>query len=102
MFDQPIDPAHARPTETPLAGDESAAENCPEPEAIQETRKVVGSLLKLIDAGEVEAVSIYVQRRDGCYQNMQSQSVSRHEDAGRILELAVLRLGFRLPADLAD
>ena len=42
----------------------------------------------LLDAGEVESISVYVEGRDGCYQNFQTETdVGRHEDAGRLLEL---------------
>lgn len=67
---------------------------CPEPEAIQEARKIVSDLTKMIEDGELEEISCYVARRDGTYLALQSRNNGRHEDAGRIFELALIRLGF--------
>jgi hypothetical protein len=73
-------------------------ETPPEPESVQAVRNTLKRIEGLLDAGEVESISVYVERRDGCYQNFQTQTdVGRHEDAGRLLELTLLRLGFRLP-----
>ncbi|HWE51382.1 MAG TPA: hypothetical protein VG273_16440 [Bryobacteraceae bacterium] len=66
----------------------------PEPDDIREARNIVGRLTEMIDAGDAEEISVYVARRDGTYLTMQNRNNGRHEDAGRILELALLRLGF--------
>lgn len=79
--------------------DQPAPETVPEPQEIQSCRKVVADLTRMIDAGEVEAISCYVSRRDGMYQNVQSQAPGKHEDVGRMFELILLRLGFRQPDD---
>lgn len=76
---------------------EQKSEACPEPETVQGARKIVDKLNRMIDAGEVESLSVYVEARGGGYMNFQSAAVSRHEDAGRMLELMLLRLGFRQP-----
>lgn len=74
--------------------DNDQPETIPEPEAITKTREIIAKLTEWVDGGEVEAVSIYVALRNGNYRNMQTGPVGRHEDAGRILELAMIRLGF--------
>jgi len=65
-----------------------------DPEAIAEARRIVANLAELIDSGAVEQIACYVGRRDGTYQVMQNRNNGRHEDAGRLMELAVMRLGF--------
>lgn len=72
-----------------------APETILDPEAIAQTRRIIASLTEWTDNGEVEAVSVYVQLRAGGYRNMQTDTTTnRHEDAGRIMELLLLRLGF--------
>lgn len=73
---------------------QSAPEVIPEPEGIQEARKIVQNITKLIDSGELEELSCYVAHRNGEYLTYQSRNNGRHEDAGRIFELAMFRLGF--------
>lgn len=78
-----------------MSGEEIDAVEIPEPEEVIKQRDVIHRLIALVDGGEVEALSVYVGRRDGTYTNFQTASnAGRHEDAGRILELALLRLGF--------
>ncbi len=66
----------------------------PEPICIEGARKIVAELTRLIDAGEIEELSCYLACRDGGYLNFQTHAPGHHEAAGRMLELALLRLGF--------
>jgi hypothetical protein len=77
-------------------------EQIPEPKVIQDARQLIEKLTDLVNRGEVEAISCYVENRDGGYRNLQVGSPSRHEDAGRILELAMIRLGFSQKEDVLD
>lgn len=75
-------------------------EAIPEPEAIQAQRRLIDRLISMVDGGEIESVSVYAQMRNGTYLNLQTESVSRHEDTGSILEPALFRLGFsQVPAE---
>lgn len=76
------------------------SEAVPEPEEIVSARKIIADITKRLDAGEVEAISVYLELRDGCYQSFQSPAPGRHEDAGRMMELMMLRLGFIQRSDL--
>lgn len=76
----------------PVEGE--TTEVIPEPEAIQEARKIINQLITLLDEGEIEELSVYAATRDGQYRVFQSHNNGRHEDAGRIMELAMIRLGF--------
>lgn len=71
-----------------------------EPEEIIEARKVLNSAIKLVESGEVECVSVYLQRRDDTYQTLQSQAPSRLYNAGMLLEMACERLGFVSRSDV--
>jgi len=73
-----------------------------DPEAIAEARKIVSSLITMIDSGQVDQIAVYVGRRDGSYQTMQNRNNGRHEDAGRLLEMEVLRLGFMQREDIVN
>ena len=73
-----------------------------DPEAIAEARKCVATISALIESGELEQLACYVMRRDGNYQVFQNRNNGRHEDAGRILELALTRLGFVQREDVQD
>lgn len=77
-------------------------EKIPEPECITEARTIVAEIQELIDSGDLEEISVYVAHRDGTYRAMQSRNNGRHEDAGRIFELAIRRLGFVQREDLPD
>lgn len=82
----------------PMAEDTNSTppveEAVPEPETIQTARQIIAKLGEFVEAGNVEALSVYVEHRDGSYRTMQANGPSRHEDAGRILEMAIVRLGF--------
>jgi hypothetical protein len=65
-----------------------------EPEEILESRKLLVRAGELLDSGEVESVSIYINRRDGCYQTLQAATPSRLQEAGMLMEMIVNRLGF--------
>lgn len=82
-----------QPEETKGRSGETA-ELIPEPEEIRDARALLVKCGELIDSGSVESVSIYVQHRDGCYRMLQSRSDNKHEEAGMLMELAMLRLGF--------
>jgi hypothetical protein len=79
---------------------EIEASGIQEPESVRDSRVIVGNLIDLLDRGEIESISVYIGMRDGTYRNMQSAGPSRHEDAGRILELAMMRLNFAQKWDL--
>lgn len=70
------------------------------PEEIKECLGLLDKARDLVIRGEIESLSIYMDRRDDCYQTLQSRGVSKHEDAGRILEFALQRLGFAKMSDL--
>lgn len=65
-----------------------------DPEAIADALRIVAEVKELIEAGEIDQISCYVGRRDGTYQTFQNRNNGRHEDAGRIFEFAIRRLGF--------
>lgn len=65
-----------------------------EPEEITSARKMLDQARNLIDSGEVESLSIFLQRRDDTYQTLQSSPPSRLFAAGMLLEMAIARLGF--------
>lgn len=69
-------------------------EMIPAPESIEMMRGILKRLGAEIEAGAITQLSIYAMNRNGDYCTYQSQDVSRHTDAGRILELAIIRLGF--------
>lgn len=73
-----------------------------DPEAITQARRIVAQLTEMIDKGELAQLSCYVGRPDGCYVTLQNQNNGRHEDAGRILELALRRLGFVQREEVKD
>lgn len=71
------------------------------PEEIKQCLEILDRARELVIKGEVEALSIYVDRRDDCYETLQSRGpVSRQEDAGRMLEFMMRRLGYAKTADL--
>jgi hypothetical protein len=73
-----------------------------DPEAIAEARAIVADVTALIDSGDLEQIAVYVGRRNGQYQTLSNRNNGRHEDAGRILEFALHRLGFVQREDVAD
>lgn len=67
----------------------------PEPESVIACRKALAKMSDMVDAGEVESISAYVEMRDGTsYRTFQTTAPGRLEDAGKLLELAMMRLGF--------
>lgn len=71
------------------------------PEEVKQCLEILERATTMVKRGEVEALSIYVDRRDECYETLQSRgSVSRQEDAGRMLEFMMRRLGYAKTADL--
>lgn len=75
-------------------------ETMPAPESIAMMRSILKLLGEEIEAGAIAQISVYAMTRRGDYVTYQSQDVSRHTDAGRILELALIRLGFVQKEDL--
>jgi len=73
-----------------------------DPVAIAEARRIVAQLTEMIDSGDVEQIACYVGRRDGTYQVMQNLNCGRHADAGRLMEFALMRLGFMQREDIKD
>lgn len=70
------------------------------PEEIRDCLKLLDDVKTRVLSGEVESMSIYLDHRDECYQLYQTRGVSRHIDAGRLLEAAMKRLGFATLSDL--
>lgn len=73
-----------------------------DPEAIRDALRIVAQVKEAIDKGEVEQLCCYIGRRDGTYVTLQNRNNGRHEDAGRMLEFAVRRLGFVQREDVTD
>jgi hypothetical protein len=71
-----------------------AEEQIPEPEDIRAMREALLQAGKMIDGGEVDSISVYVHHRNGTYRMLQAGGESRHEDAGRLMEFALMRLGY--------
>lgn len=83
MPNDPKTPPEAPEVESPI-----------DPEAITTARKIVADVAALIETGAVDQIAMYIGRRDGTYQVWQNRNNGRHEDAGRLLEFAISRLGF--------
>ena len=65
-----------------------------DPESIAEARHILTKVADSIEAGELELLTCYVGLRDGRYQIWTNRNNGRHEDAGRMMEAMMIRLGF--------
>jgi hypothetical protein len=74
----------------------------PDPQAIDDALRIVATVKDLIDKGELEQLCCYIGRRDGTYITLQNRNNGRHEDAGRMLEFAIRRLGFVQREEVKD
>ena len=66
----------------------------PEPQVVTEAREILRTLGEMIERGELVNLAVYAEDAEGNYTLMQTRYESRHEDAGRLLDLAVRRLAF--------
>lgn len=64
------------------------------PEEVLSAHKILKQAADLVDSGEVESVTVYLNRRDETYQTLQSSTDSRLKEAGLLVEMIMERLGF--------